>query len=386
MPLHRSRPEALDVGLAAGTFALFTLPVLIGGSGHGPVAAIAVLGAGVSVPLLVRRALPVPVLFCVTLVVVVAALLDVRFTPFGSNAGPALGIAVLTVADRLPSAASLRWCGAALALLTIVELAAVHLPRETTQNAVQLMIAMPAWFIGDVLSSRRRTEERLRVEEQKRAREAERRIRAEERLRVSADVHDIVSHTLSMIAVRSGVARMVLDRRPDEARVALASIETASRGALDELRAVLHSIRDPSTHPPTVERPSVADIGSLVEQLQRDGYPVTARLPDRVTAPPLTQESAYRVVQEALTNVVRHAGQVPVTVEVGCGPDGLDIAVVNGAGATGTGPGSGLGLAGMHDRVALHDGTVHAGPLADGGFAVRVHLPMQPADRASGRD
>lgn len=378
--MRRFRPGPLDAALALGTFGLFTLPVLIRGTGHGPVAAVAALGAAVSVPLLVRRAAPVVVLFTVTLALAAAVLLDVRFTPFVSNAGPALGIAVLTVADRLPRGRSIRLAAAAVGLLTVVEVAGMSLPRETTQNAVQLLLAVPAWFVGNVIGSRRAAEARLKVEERERAREAELRIRAEERLRVSADVHDIVSHTLSMIAVRSGVARMVLDQRPEEARVALSSIETASRGALDELRAVLHSLREPALRPPAVERPALADLGPLVEGLRGDGYPVTLRLPPEVPVPPLLAESAYRVVQEALTNVVRHAGRVATTVEVARGPAGLGISVVNGAGATGAGPGSGLGLAGMRDRVALHDGTVDAGPLPNGGFAVRVTLPLKNDD------
>jgi signal transduction histidine kinase len=383
-------PDLLDIALAVGTFALFTLPVLIRGSGHGPAAAIVVLGAASAVPLSARRAFPVPVLVTVCLVLVVAALADVRFTLFFSNAGPALGIAVLTVADRLPRATSLRVGAAALALVTAAEVTAVQLYPATTQNAIQLALAVPAWLIGYAFGTRRQAEQQLRVQERERAREAERRIRAEERVRVSADVHDIVSHTLSMIAVRSGVARMVLGRRPDEALVALSAIETASRGALDELRAVLQSLReapDDPLHvgvPPAAERPALADLRSLADSLRDDGYPITLTLAAAARAPASVEESAYRVVQEALTNVVRHAGRVATRVEVERGPDGLSIAVLNDApagGAAAAGPGSGHGLAGMHDRVSLHQGTVAAGPRPDGGYAVRVHFPLPPAPR-----
>ncbi|WP_204009808.1 sensor histidine kinase [Virgisporangium aurantiacum] len=377
------KPDLLDVALALGSFVLFTLPVLVRGTGHGPAAAIAVLGAAATVPLLARRAAPVPVLVIVSLVLVIAVFADVRFTPYGNNAGPALAIAVLTVADRLPRAASLRVSAAAVGLVTVAELAAMQLHLVSDQNAIQLALAVPAWLIGSAFGARRRAEQELREETEQRAREAERRIRAEERLRVSADVHDIVSHTLSMIAVRSGVARMVLDQRPDEARLALSSIETASRGALDELRAVLQSIRVPADRAPAVERPSLADVRSLVDGLRADGYRITLTVPAETmpadaAVPPLVEESAYRVVQEALTNVVRHAGRVPTVVDVVREPDGLTVSVVNEAGETGAGEGSGLGLAGMRDRVALHDGTVEAGPRPGGGFAVRVHFPVDP--------
>lgn len=392
-------PDLLDIALAFGSFVLFTLPVLIRGSGHGPTAAIIVLGAAAAVPLLARRAAPVPVLITVSLVLVVAALADVGFTLFFSNAGPALAIAVLTVADRLPRAASLRVSVAAVGLVTAAELTAMQLHPATGQNAIQLVLAIPAWLIGYAFGTRRQAERRLRMEEEERAREAERRVRAEERVRVSADVHDIVSHTLSMIAVRSGVARMVLEQRPDEALVALSAIETASRSALDELRAVLQSLRDAPGDPlrtgsplaagPAVERPTLAQIRSLVDNLRDDGYPITLALAADVGAPSPVEESAYRVVQEALTNVIRHAGRVPTSVEVERGPDELSISVINDApiaGAPGAGHGCGHGLAGMQDRVALHEGTVETGPRPDGGYAVRVHLPLRPTNRPGRAD
>ncbi|WP_433389325.1 sensor histidine kinase [Micromonospora sp. KLBMP9576] len=386
-------PDLLDIALALGSFGLLTLPVLIRGSGHGPTAAIVVLGAAAAVPLSVRRVAPVPVLVTVSLVLVVAALTDVGFTVFQSNAGPALGIAVLTVADRLPRAMSLRVAAAAVGLVTVAEVTAMQLHPATGQNAIQLMLAVPAWLIGYAFGTRRQAERRLRIEAEERTREAERRVRAEERVRVSADVHDIVSHTLSMIAVRSGVARMVLKQRPDEALVALSAIETASRSALDELRAVLHSLRDgpgepvgaghPLTAGPAVERPTLAHIRSLVDDLRCAGYPISLALAEDAGAPPPVAESAYRVVREALTNVVRHAGRVPTSVEVERGPQGLTISVLNDvpiAGVPPAGPGAGHGLAGMRNRVALYEGTVAAGPRPDGGFAVCVSFPLPPKD------
>ncbi|GIE74056.1 two-component sensor histidine kinase [Actinoplanes philippinensis] len=391
----RLSPDLLDITLAAGSFGLFTLPVLLRGSGHSPTAAVLVLGVAAAVPLAARRAAPVPVLITVALVLGVAALADVGFTVFHSNAGPALAIAVMTVADRLPRAVSLRASVAAAGLITVAELIGMELHPATGRNAVQLVLAMVAWLVGYAFGARRQAERRLAAETAERAKEAERRVRAEERVRVSADVHDIVSHTLSMIAVRSGVARVVLEQRPEEALAALSAIETASRSALDELRAVLHSLRDaPGDSPgaaaaPAVERPALADVRSLVDRLRDDGYPITLALPETATASPAVEESAYRVVQEALTNVVRHAGRVATSVEVGSSPEGLGIAVRNAApaaGPSGAGRGSGHGLAGMRDRVALYEGTVAAGPEPDGGYAVRVHFPARPMKRTARAD
>ncbi|MFB9322482.1 sensor histidine kinase [Cryptosporangium minutisporangium] len=370
----RPAPNVVDVCIAAGSFVLFSVPVLAGATpGQGPTAAIVVFGVLVALPLVVRRRAPVAVLATVAAVLVVAALSDVRFTPFVSNGGPALAIAVFTVADRLPVRAALRAGITAIAVVTAAELTAMAIHPGTAQDAIQLVTAVPAGLLGYLFGVRRRLGEQLRAREEQRAREEERRIRAEERLRVSADVHDIVSHTLSMIAVRSGVARVVLDEQPDEARVALGAIEDASRSALDELRAVLHALRDEVR----VDAPSLADLPALVETL---GLPVTLRVSPHVEVPPLVEEAAYRIVQEALTNVARHAGPVPVTVDVTGLADELRITVVNEAGSdSGTGSGSGFGLAGMQERVALHDGTVEAGPRPDGGFAVVARFPREAA-------
>ncbi|TQS40965.1 sensor histidine kinase [Cryptosporangium phraense] len=355
----------IDVALAVGSFVLYTGPILAGAaSGHGPTAAIVGLGLLAAAPLALRRRAPVLVLAAVSAVLIVGALSDVRFTLYVSNAGPALVVAVLTVADQLPWRRSLAIAGGAVAAVTASELIAMAIHPGTEQDAVQLVLAIPAWLAGYVVQTRRQYEERLRAE-------ADRRIRAEERLRVSADVHDIVSHTLSMIAVRSGVARVVLDQRPDEARAALGAIETASRTALDELRTVLKSVRDEDS----VDAPTLADLPELVERLRADGYDIVLHV-GAVSAPPLVEESAYRVVQEALTNVVRHAGHVPTTVDVTCDDDELTVSVVNSAGdPQPPRKGAGFGLVGMRERAALHDGTLVAGPRPDGSFAVVARFP-----------
>ncbi|MFI5959669.1 sensor histidine kinase [Cryptosporangium sp. NPDC051539] len=374
------RPSSwlIDVVLAAGSFVLYTGPILAGAaSGHGPTAAIVALGLLAAAPLVVRLRAPVAVLAAVSAALVLGALTDVRFTLFVSNAGPALVLAVLTVADRLPWRRSLAIATVATAAVTGAELAAIGIHPHTEQDAIQLLSATAGWLIGYIWRTRRQYEARLRAEEGQRAKEEERRIRAEERLRVSADVHDIVSHTLSMIAVRSGIARVVLDRQPDEARVALGAIEAASRTALDELRAVLKSMRGEDS----VDAPTLADLPRLVEGLRADGYQITLHVPPDAGAPPLVQESAYRVVQEALTNVVRHAGRVPTSVDVTCLDGELIVSVVNTAGGSAPGgKGSGFGLVGMKERVALHDGTVSVGPRPDGGFEVVARFPTGASD------
>ena len=256
---------------------------------------------------------------------------------------------------------------------------------------------------------------------------------------MSADVHDIVSHALTLIAVRSGVARVVLEQRPEEARQALRAIETTSRTALDQLRTALHRSRRPgngpdragtgptagATHP--VEAPgqsdqwdqwaagrSIADdrhhrstflpagglggptlddVRPLIDELRADGRDIALRHDRGVgpPPPPLVEETAFRIVQQSLSNVIRHAGTASTTVTIERRQGQLVVEVVNGPPATPGDPSAelpsprwspsggspaGYGLVGMRERVALHDGTVEAGPRPDGGFAVRAVLPI----------
>ncbi|MFG1927605.1 sensor histidine kinase [Cryptosporangium sp. NPDC048952] len=370
-----ARDLLVDAGIATASFVFFTGPIVVGvADGIGPTWAIATLGVLAAAPLAVRRRAPITVLVVVSAALVVAALSGVRFTLFVSNAGPALAVAAFTAAERMPRRTAAIAVATAITALTATEVAAIGWHPGVTQDAIQLVTAVPAAFLGYAVAVRRRYEEQLREREEQRAQEQERRIRAEERLRVSADVHDIVSSTLSMIAVRSGVARVVLEQQPDEARVALSTIESASRTALDELRAVLHALRDDVAAP---SAPTLADLPALVAGVDAD---VTLSVPPRVSAPPLVEESAYRIVQEALTNVVKHAGPVPVRVSVTRDDGALSVRIVNTVGRPSSPSGDGFGLIGMRERVALLNGTFDAGPLVEGGFAVVASFPLGTHD------
>ena len=192
----------------------------------------------------------------------------------------------------------------------------IYLHPGLDQDAVQAGVMIPGWFIGDAVRTRRRYRQSLARESDHQAAEMEARIRAEERLRLSRDVHDVVSHSLSMIAVRSGVARLVLDQKPGEARAALAAIETASRSALDEVRHLLRQIREPS-EVAARQGPITSDIPDLVRRFQENGLDLTYRC----SGPPgsyggSVEISAYRIAQEALTNVTRHAPAARATLDV----------------------------------------------------------------------
>jgi signal transduction histidine kinase len=222
----------------------------------------------------------------------------------------------------------------------------IYLHPGLDQDAVQAGAMIPGWFIGDAVRTRRRYRQSLARESDRQASETEARIRAEERLHLSRDVHDVVSHSLSMIAVRSGVARLVLDERPGEARAALAAIETAGRSALDEVRQLLRQIREPS-EPAASHEPITSDIPDLVRRFQENGLDLTYHCTGHPGSYGGSVEmSAYRIAQEALTNVTRHAPAARATLQIMRDASQLTITVTgDGSGRARSGPG---GMAGQH--------------------------------------
>jgi signal transduction histidine kinase len=247
-----------------------------------------------------------------------------------------------------------------------------------------------SWAAGALLlggSVRGRRAERAALEErarhlaETREEEARRRV-AEERVRIARDLHDSVAHSLSSISVQAGVGAHVLDERPEDARTALLAIKHASGDALAELRATLSMLRS-SEAAPREPTDGLARLPSLVESSRAAGLAVDVVIEgDARPLPPAVETAAFRIVQESLTNVIRHAGPARATVAVRHGDDGVEIEVTDdGRGAVdGTGGadggGGGHGLAGMRERVALLGGELYAGTRRAGGFGVRARLPL----------
>lgn len=393
-PLSAGSRRALDPALALVSFVLFTVPITLGVvDGRGAVLDVTVVGAVAATCLIMRRRLPVATLLAVTAVESLASVLGVRFTPFVSNAGPVVAIAVFTVAARLRRRPALGWSAAAVAVMSVSALVALHVHPDQDQDFVQLALAVPAGLLGDAVRTRREYRQRLAAETRERTAEHDARIRAEERLRISRDVHDVVSHTLSMIAVRSGVARMLIDSRTDEARSAPAAIETASRTALDDLRTVLRHTGDDSSSP-HADDPSLAGIVQLADNARDAGLAVDHQVSGQVRGyEAMLETSAYRVVQESLTNVMRHAQATTVRIEIRHDPAELCIRVADDGRAGAPGPDcvaatpgtrQGLGLNGMRERLELFGGTLEAGPRPTGGFTVVARFPTSGPPAGNG--
>jgi signal transduction histidine kinase len=258
-------------------------------------------------------------------------------------------------------------------------------------DAKRVVIALFVSWVGGALllggSVRGRRAERAAMEErarrlaESREEEARRRV-AEERVRIARDLHDSVAHSLASFSVQAGVGAHVLDERPEDARAALLAIKHASGDALAELRATLGMLRSGEAAPrePTA---GLDRLPSLVESSRAAGLPVDVVIEGDVRPlPPAVDTAAFRIVQESLTNVIRHAGPARATVAVRHGDGGVEIEVTDdGRGAVdgnagADGGGGGHGLAGMRERVVLLGGDLFAGTRRSGGYRVRVRLPL----------
>ena len=213
--------------------------------------------------------------------------------------------------------------------------------------------------------------------------DAQRRI-DEERLRIARELHDVVAHTMATINVQAGTAAHVLPSRPEVAAEALQAIKEASRQGLRELRAILNVLRQADDADPVQPAPGLAQLDALVEGARRAGLPITLTVTGQpFQLPTAVDLAAYRIIQESLTNVIRHAGPAEAAVSLSYRPDELEIDVTDtghgpkartGPGATGS-P-AGHGLAGMRERAASVGGTVHTGPRPGGGYQVTALLPV----------
>jgi signal transduction histidine kinase len=236
-----------------------------------------------------------------------------------------------------------------------------------------------AVFLGEVLRTRRtrlaELQERARALERTREEEARRRL-AEDRLQIARDLHDGVAHAMTTINVQAGAAAHVMDRHPEAAKDALVAIRRASGDVLDELTAMVALLREGDQPPELVPTPGLHQIVDLVQATRDAGPDVTLAVDGPVgTVPKSVGTAAYRIVQESLTNVLRHAHATHVLVRVGVDGDELSVEVHdNGTGDRGAplSMGSGLGIRGMRERAEATGGRLEAAPAAEGGFTVKA--------------
>jgi signal transduction histidine kinase len=270
--------------------------------------------------------------------------------------------AVGSLAAELPPRSSLPALGALLALS-----AANFFTATVEDTTFTMAVAVGAWALGEAARNRR-----VAIEE-----EAQRAL-GEEQARIARELHDVIAHSVSMIVVQAAAAEDVFDERPDQAREALRSIERAGRDAMTELRRLLSAVRPGIELDPTEPQPGLGRVDDLAESLRAGGLEVAVRREGEPGPLPAGLDlSAYRIVQEALTNTLRHAQATRADVTLSYTADALDVEVRdNGRAAPGNGAG-GHGLVGMRERAALLGGTLEAGPQSGGGYRVHAHLPLE---------
>jgi signal transduction histidine kinase len=386
---------AVDAAAAVAAMLVMTFGLQLRGL-HAdiPTPGTAAVTLAASLPVAVRRVWPLPVLAVVT--TAIAVLTATGSAPLTSDL--MLGMASYTVAVRLSrpvAVTALVAVEAAIGAGLLTAAATVH-----AQNVMlhSMLAAAAMWFVGYGVRERRTYQVGLAAQaQQQRRAEAERDRHAlqQERLLIARELHDVLAHTLSVVTVQAGVGRRVGSARPAEALRALAAVEEAGRGALDELRRVLSLLRDDGAPAPAgaslAPAPGLGDLDGLAAMVRAAGTPVQLDVTgERAAVPPAAALTAYRIVQEALTNVVRHAPGARATVAMRISAAGVRIRVTDtgrpagqagsaaSAGAAGAAPGTGHhGIAGMRERAAVFGGTLDAAPLPGGGFGVAAFLPVQ---------
>jgi signal transduction histidine kinase len=335
--------------------------------GEVSVAALAVLAVA-SGALYRRRSRPL-VVFAVTLA---AGALSLWFDDV-DLVGIALLVALYAVGRH---AADDRWGYAALgAALTYVTVSSLADAATVAAIGFGLFLTFFVWYLGRRLRIRA---ERAAQLEREQAAEARRAV-VEERTRIARELHDVVAHRVSLMTVQAGAAKTVAADDPEGASRAMHAVEKAGREALDELRHLLGVLRPAAEAEALGPQPGLADVPRLVEQSRAAGLDVSLRMDGaRVDLPARVDLSAYRIVQEALTNALKHAGPAARTeVRVQADDQRVDIEVLDdGRGATVL-TGSGHGIIGMRERALLLGGSLDAGPRPGGGFRVAAHLPVR---------
>src|SRR6266542_944234 len=248
-------------------------------------------------------------------------------------------------------------------------------PRHSLAHAV----GVAAWLLLVLVVAEVGRARREQATEVMRTREEEARRRAsDERLRIARELHDVVAHNISLINVQASTALHLIDERPEQARTALAAIKQASKEALGELRSVLDVLRQVDEASPRAPTAGLASLDDLVARTAAAGLEVRTRVEGEPRALPAGVDlAAFRIVQEALTNVARHAGPASATVRVAYGDDDLTVQVDDdGRGPGGGTSGGGNGIPGMRERAAALGGRLRAGPRPGGGFQVLASLPL----------
>ena len=384
--IDREHPVAFDSLLAGLLFAGAVVSAAVPGPRErAPDATLYVLLAAGTLPYAWRRRAPLAVLLVASIPAIAMTSLGYSIAVIGSG----LFLAAYSVAAWSRSRVVVVAAGSVVVLMVTVKLVS---PQEMRFGdlATNAALFIGAFALGRSAHYRRRTltllRERAELAERAQAEEAGRAV-ADERLRIAQELHDVLAHSLGVIALQAGVGAHVIDADPAEAKAALVAVAQRSRTALAEIRRILGALRDPDDDAGYRPTPGLDAVGELAAELTAAGVPVDLRVEgDRNHIPAALDLTAYRLVQESLTNVVKHAGPARARVTVRYEPEAVVIDVVDdGHGSADPGPrahpGSGHGQLGMRERVAVFGGSLSTGARPGGGYRVTARLPYDASRR-----
>jgi signal transduction histidine kinase len=359
-------PVVVDRVFAAVLVVWLLLETWLGSEAAGHQVQASLIGTATAAGVAVRRRYP-------TAVGVAAALVGVLGAAFWPSTTVAWGVAWIACMYALAVWSPRFWLG--LSAYVVAGIAA--LPADPSWKGSVFFIVASSIVLVLVHSVVRDRERRAQLAERERdlaAREAV----VEERARIARELHDAIAHSVSLMVIQAGAERRVLDEGSASTREVLETIEHTGREALTEMRRLVGMLRTDAGEP-LAPQPALDDLPRLVEQVRASGLAVELHVEgDRRELPVGVELSAYRIVQEALTNALKHAEGTRAVVHVRYGQDALELEIVDdgAAGASGA-PGGGHGLVGMRERVALYGGRLDAGRRATGGYGVRVLLPIR---------
>lgn len=335
-----------------------------------------------TVALLWRRREPLRAVLVIFAALAAESLLGVSLHEPNAPLAVAL-VAMYSLGAHAPLRPALAGLGAALA--GIGTAVAAEAQASYGEFVFTILVVAGGWLMGRGMHSRvhQTAELEQRTTELERTRELDRQAAiAEERGRIARELHDVIAHSLSVMIVQAGAAEEVAKRHPERVAEPLRAIQATGRQALTEMSRLLGILRSGGEEIGLAPQPGLDDLDALLAHSRRAGLPVTLAIEGSRTAlPPGPDLSAYRILQEALTNARKHAGPASAQVTLRYGEDALEIEVLDDGPGTPAGPGGGNGLIGMHERVAVFGGEVQTGPRAEGGFAVRAKLPLETASR-----
>ena len=344
-----------------------------------------------TIPLILRRYFPLAVLIFMMVVEIYY-----RFLLIPENLYTAY--ALLFAVASAAALGSRRWRTWVIGAFILIEMIAIMLltivyPESGWARATPLAQSLlfllnlflfgTAWWVGELFRSRREREadlkertEQLKIEREENARRAV----LDERVRIARELHDVVAHHVSVMGIQAGAARKVLNKQPDKANEALSTIEASSRQAISELHRLLGFLRPKNQVEGVSPQPSLKYLDILASEIRNLGLPVEVKIIGKEqTIPESVDVSAYRIIQESLTNILKHAGPAKATVTLKYLRDMLELDIRdNGKGRIKNSekkPG-GRGIIGMKERVGLHGGELETGNIPDGGFFVRAKLPL----------